>query len=67
MAATETSHVFGVVWIHIVLVCIYCSNASVPLSRAKEPDCLYPPNGVLISPSEKPFTETVPQGRDRAI
>jgi hypothetical protein len=55
------------VLIQIVFVCVYCASASVPLSRAKEPDCLYPPKGVLISPSENPLTDTVPQGSERAM
>ena len=49
--------------IQIVLVWRNEFNASVPWSLDNDPDCLYPPKGVLISPSEKVLTDTVPQGK----
>ena len=38
--------------IQMVLVSVYCANASRPLSRPPKPDSLYPPKGVVMSPSE---------------
>ena len=49
--------------IQIVFVWRKEFKASVPWSLERDPDCLYPPNGVLISPSEKVLTETVPQAK----
>lgn len=46
--------------IQIAFVCRYWSCAAMPLSRPPKPDCLYPPNGTPMSPSEKQLTETVP-------
>jgi hypothetical protein len=50
----------------MVLSWVYWSCACMPLSRPPKPDCLKPPKGVVMSPSPKLFTVTVPARIARA-
>src|SRR4051794_14905382 len=43
-------------WIQMVLVSVYWSWAWTDLSWPPNPDCLYPPKGVVMSPSEYALT-----------
>src|SRR5699024_5880377 len=52
--------------IQMVLVSVYWAKASRPLSRPPKPDSLYPPKGVVMSPSLDPLTATVPARTERA-
>ena len=50
----------------MVLVSVYWSWDSRPFSLPPNPESLYPPNGVVLSPSLKQLTETVPALSARA-
>ena len=52
--------------IQIVFSSVYWSCAKTDLSRPPKPDSLKPPNGVVMSPSPKQLTVTVPARISRA-
>ena len=55
----ETPNIY-LVLMYTDLISVYCRLAQTDLSRLINPDCLKPPNGVAISPSEKWLTEMTP-------